>query len=94
VQKLWQEVDIVLAPATPYPAPRLGQNTITVHGEEVLVRPNLGIFTQPISFIGLPVLTYPVWLGNLPLGVQLIAPPHREHTLLHLAQHLENLLKN
>ncbi len=93
VQKLWQEVDLLLAPATPYPAPLLGQNTITVHGEEVLVRPNLGIFTQPISFIGLPVLTYPVWLGALPLGVQLIAPPHREHTLLHLAQHLENLLK-
>lgn len=89
VSQLWQQVDILLAPATPYPAPLLGQQTILVGGEEVLVRPNLGIFTQPISFLGLPALTYPVWLGELPLGVQLIAPPYQEQRLLQLATHLE-----
>ncbi|GAB4213355.1 MAG: AtzE family amidohydrolase [Synechococcales cyanobacterium] len=88
MQQLWQEVDVLLAPATPYPAPLIGQSTITVDGQEILVRPNLGLFTQPISFLGLPVLTVPVLTGSLPLGVQLIAPPHQEVRLLRVAAHL------
>ncbi len=27
-------------------------------------RPNIGIFTQPISFAGLPVVAVPVWLDG------------------------------
>ena len=29
-------------------------------GVEMPVRPNIGIYTQPISFIGLPVVAVPV----------------------------------
>ena len=53
---LFRDVDILLAPATPCRAPRLGQKTFVLDGKELLVRPNLGLFTQPISFIGLPVV--------------------------------------
>ena len=49
-------------------------------GEEILVRPHLGLFTQPLSFIGLPVLSVPIQRKNaLPLGVQLIAAPYNEN---------------
>ena len=50
-------------------------------------RPNIGIFTQPISFIGLPVVAVPVWLdgARLPIGVQVIAPAWREDLALRVA---------
>jgi aspartyl-tRNA(Asn)/glutamyl-tRNA(Gln) amidotransferase subunit A len=54
-------------------------------------RPNIGIYTQPISFIGLPVVAVPVWLGGarLPMGVQVIAPAWREDWALRVALTLE-----
>lgn len=59
-------------------------------GKGVLVRPNLGLFTQPLSFIGLPVISVPVHRpGKLPLGVQIIAAPYNEALVLRVAAHLE-----
>ena len=88
---LFQEVDILLAPATPCRAPRIGQKTMLLDGREMAVRPNLGIFTQPISFIGLPVVSVPVWTEGeaLPIGAQVIAPPWREDLALRVAAELE-----
>ncbi len=87
---LFEEVDVILAPATPYVAPKLGQQTIEVDGEVLPVRPMLGVFTQPISFIGLPVLAVPVPLpGGLPIGVQLIGAPGSENVLFRVAAALE-----
>lgn len=89
---LFDEVDIILAPSTPCRAPKLGQQTFTLDGVEMAVRPNIGIYTQPISFIGLPVVAVPVWLDDgLPLGVQVIAKPWREDLALRVARHLERL---
>jgi aspartyl-tRNA(Asn)/glutamyl-tRNA(Gln) amidotransferase subunit A len=54
------------------------------------VRANIGVFTQPISFIGLPVVAVPVRLDDgLPLGVQVIAAPWREDHALRVAHQLE-----
>ncbi|WP_158816367.1 AtzE family amidohydrolase [Methylocapsa sp. S129] len=91
VAEVFKGVDIVLAPATPCRAPLLGQRTMMLDGQEMLVRPNLGLFTQPISFIGLPVATVPVWTDGekLPIGVQIIAAPWREDLVLRVARALE-----
>ena len=88
---LFRDVDILLAPATPCRAPKLGQKTFVLDGKEMLVRPNIGVFTQPISFIGLPVAAVPVWTEGerLPIGVQIIAPPWREDLALRVARALE-----
>jgi aspartyl-tRNA(Asn)/glutamyl-tRNA(Gln) amidotransferase subunit A len=53
------------------------------------VRANLGIYTQPISFIGLPVVAVPVPLTPMPIGVQIIAAPWREDVALRIAHALE-----
>ena len=91
MQNIFQQVDIILAPTTPCVAPLLGQEKITIAGEEILVRPHLGRFTQPLSFIGLPVLSIPVTEpGKLPLGVQIIAAPYHESIILRVAAALEN----
>jgi len=89
--RLFREVDILLAPATPCRAPKLGQKTFVLRGREMLVRPNLGLLTQPISFIGLPVVAAPVWTPGerLPIGVQIIAAPWREDLALRVAAALE-----
>ncbi len=88
---LFRQVDILLAPATPCRAPKIGQKTFVLDGKELLVRPNIGIFTQPISFIGLPVAAVPVWTERekLPIGVQIIAPPWCEDLALRVARALE-----
>jgi aspartyl-tRNA(Asn)/glutamyl-tRNA(Gln) amidotransferase subunit A len=90
VLKLFDSVDAILAPATPFAAPRIGQQTMLLDGAEVPLRPNIGIFTQPISFIGLPVVAVPVPLQPLPIGVQVIAAPWREDVALRVAAALEN----
>ncbi len=90
VRTLYEEVDIILAPSTPCRAPRIGQATIVIDGATVPARPNIGLFTQPISFIGLPVAAVPVWIdAGLPLGVQVIAAPWREADALRVARALE-----
>ena len=89
VLELFQGVDAILAPATPFPAPRIGQQTMLLDGAQVPLRPNIGIFTQPISFIGLPVVVVPVPLRPLPIGVQIIAAPWREDVALSIAHALE-----
>jgi AtzE family amidohydrolase len=90
VTALFDEVDVILAPCTPCRALRIGQATMELDGATVPARPNIGVFTQPISFIGLPVAAVPVRVGGgLPLAVQVIAAPWREDLALRVAGAIE-----
>jgi 1-carboxybiuret hydrolase len=91
VNALFENVDLILAPATPCRAPLSGQKTFEIDGAEVPVRANLGIYTQPISFIGLPAITVPLLTDRerLPIGVQIIGAPWREDLVLRAAYELE-----
>jgi len=89
VMEVFRNVDVIIAPATPSRAPKLGQKTFTLDGVELAVRANLGIYTQPLSFIGLPIVTVPVAQEGLPIGVQIIAAPWREDHALRVAAELE-----
>jgi len=89
VLALFADLDVILTPATPCTAPLIGQQTFVLDGVELSVRANLGIYTQPISFIGLPVVAVPVALDPLPIAVQVIAAPWREDIALRVAHALE-----
>ena len=89
--EIFKSVDVLLAPATPCTAPKLGQVNFNLDGVELPVRANIGIHTQPISFIGLPVVAVPVPLEPLPIGVQIIAAPWREDIALRVAHALERM---
>ena len=89
VHALFEDVDVILAPATPCSAPLLGQQTFELDGAVLPVRANLGVFTQPISFIGLPVVAVPVFGAGMPVGVQVIAASWREAIALRVAYALE-----
>ena len=91
VLELFKTVDVILAPATPCVAPKLGQVNFVLDGVEMPVRANIGIHTQPISFIGLPVVAVPVPLEPMPIGVQIIAAPWREDIALRVAHALERI---
>jgi AtzE family amidohydrolase len=89
--EIFKTVDVLLAPATPCTAPKLGQVNFNLDGVELPVRANIGIHTQPISFIGLPVAAVPVPLEPLPIGVQIICAPWREDIALRVAHALEKM---
>ncbi len=91
MRDLFSQIDVLIAPATPLAAPMLGQQTMTFNGRELPLRPNIGVFTQPITLIGLPVVAAPIpaAAGGLPVAVQLIAAPWREAVLLRVARALE-----
>ncbi|GEO16136.1 amidase family protein [Microvirga aerophila] len=86
---VFRKTDLIIAPATPCSAPRIGQAMMGVRGEQVPIRPNLGLFTQPISCVGVPVVSVPIFSNTLPIGVQLIGPPWREDLCLRAAYALE-----
>jgi 1-carboxybiuret hydrolase len=87
--EVFGSVDAIIAPATPCVAPKIGQAAFVLDGVELPVRANIGIHTQPISFIGLPVVAVPVPLEPMPIGVQIIAAPWREDIALRVAYALE-----
>ncbi|MFD4838628.1 AtzE family amidohydrolase [Achromobacter sp. NPDC058515] len=91
---LFDQYDVLIAPATPVCATPIGADWLTLAGKELPARASMGLLTQPISAIGLPVCTAPTWPGleqdgHLPLGVQLIGAPWREADCLRAAHALE-----
>lgn len=89
--RLFERFDILLAAATPCAATPIGAEWLELNGQKLPLRPNMGVLTQPISCIGLPVCAVPVWgaHASLPIGVQLIGAPWREDLVLRVAAALE-----
>jgi AtzE family amidohydrolase len=82
--------DVLVAAATPYPATPIGARTIVIDGRETEIRANVGVYTQPVSLAGVPIVSVPVIAaGALPVGVQLIGRAGSEPLLLALAAELE-----
>jgi AtzE family amidohydrolase len=89
--QIFETVDVILAPASPRSATPIGATSMSLRGAEVAPRAYMGLLTQPISFIGLPVITVPfIRDGQMPLGVQVIAAPWREDVCFRVAHALEN----
>ncbi|MCG8710724.1 AtzE family amidohydrolase [Brenneria sp. 4F2] len=90
VLPLFEHTDLLIAAATPCCATRIGQESMRINGVDLPVRANMGMLTQPISFVGLPVVTVPMKTASgLPIGVQIIAAPWREDRCLRAAWALE-----
>lgn len=90
VLPMFEHWDILIAPSTPCPATLIGQETIDINGVALPTRASMGMLSQPISFLGTPVVSVPLTTANgLPIGLQLIAPPWREDLCLRAAWALE-----
>jgi aspartyl-tRNA(Asn)/glutamyl-tRNA(Gln) amidotransferase subunit A len=91
VAEVFAEVDVVLAPAIPEPAPAL--DTVTAGPADEIVR-RMGRFsrlTRPFNVLGLPVVTLPCGFASdgRPLGMQIAGRPFDEATVLRLAHAYE-----
>ncbi|WP_288443614.1 AtzE family amidohydrolase [uncultured Pantoea sp.] len=90
VLPLFDHYDVLIAPATPCTATTIGQETIQINGQDLPTRASMGMLTQPISFLGLPVCSVPLLTASgLPIGLQLIAAPFNEQLALRAAWALQ-----
>lgn len=90
VLTLFDHFDVLIAPATPCSAITIGQESIHINGHDLPAKASMGMLTQPISFLGLPVCTVPLATkSGLPIGLQLIAAPFKEEAALRAAYALE-----
>lgn len=82
-----QRADVLIAPATPCSATPIGAEEMVINGQPLPVRASMGMLTQPISFLGLPVVTVPLRTASgKPIGLQLIAAPFNEQACLRAAR--------
>ncbi len=88
--ELFGRYDVLIAPTVFGAAPLIDDPVVMIDGKPAPARANLGLFTQPLSFIGLPVVAAPLrGVGPLPMGVQLVGAPGSEAVLFALAAELE-----
>lgn len=83
---LFQDFDILIAPSVPMVAPLASKLENNGSGDRPPLRASLGVFTQPISLTGCPVVCVALNTeAGLPTAVQLIGPAGSDPTLLKYA---------
>ncbi len=78
-EQAFREVDLIAAPTSPNTAFKIG-----AHVNDPLAMYLEDVFTLPANLAGVPGISFNVGFDNenLPIGMQLIAPPFREDVLL------------
>ncbi|MBI2913225.1 MAG: amidase, partial [Chloroflexi bacterium] len=87
VDALLAHLDVLIAPATPIVAPPVGQTEVMVEGDRHDVRSSLIRFTRPFNLSGHPACSVRAGFSDngLPVGLQIVAPRHRDDLVLQAA---------
>jgi aspartyl-tRNA(Asn)/glutamyl-tRNA(Gln) amidotransferase subunit A len=86
LRRVFDRFDLLAAPAMPVLAPRIGEETVRVRGEEQPYRLALIPFNSPWSLGGLPVASVPCgFVEGLPVGLALVGRRFDEQTVLRAA---------
>lgn len=87
----FKNVDVILSPTSPEPAPLLGATK-----EDPLKEYLADIFTIPANLAGLPAISIPCGMAGdkkpLPIGLQLLTKNNTDSYLLDIAEATQNLL--
>ncbi|GAB3896556.1 amidase family protein [Spirosoma agri] len=84
-ERVFEHYDFLLSPTTPTPAFKLGEKT-----GDPLQMYLADIFTVQANVVGYPAISIPNGSdGDLPIGIQLMAPPFAEGALVALAKEMQ-----
>jgi aspartyl-tRNA(Asn)/glutamyl-tRNA(Gln) amidotransferase subunit A len=92
--KIWTHLDCLMTPASPITAPKIGEMTVAFGSVTEDVRSAATRLTRPFNVLGWPALAIPCGFSSagLPIGLQLVAPPLQEDSLLQAGAALEDAL--
>jgi aspartyl-tRNA(Asn)/glutamyl-tRNA(Gln) amidotransferase subunit A len=90
--KIWKNLDCLLTPATPMTAPKIGETSVEFGSFTEDVRSAATRLTRPFNVLGWPALALPCGFSSagLPIGLQVVAPPQQEDSLLQAGAALED----
>jgi aspartyl-tRNA(Asn)/glutamyl-tRNA(Gln) amidotransferase subunit A len=90
--KIWKHLDCLMTPATPMTAPKIGEMSVDIGTFTEDVRTAATRLTRPFNVLGWPALALPCGFSNvgMPIGLQVVAPPQQEDTLLQAGAALED----
>ena len=88
---LLTQVDAIVTPAVSLPAPKIGQKTLQVDGEDLEVRMAVTRIPRALNLTGLPLLTLPCGFSadGLPIGLQIIGAAFDEKQILEIGHAYE-----
>jgi aspartyl-tRNA(Asn)/glutamyl-tRNA(Gln) amidotransferase subunit A len=83
----FQDVDAIVAPTVPVPAPLIGAESVQIDGVQTGVRPAIVGHSRPANFTGLPAISIPCGYtrDGLPVGLQIIGRAFDEAMILRIA---------
>ena len=89
--ELLQQVDVLVGPMEPIPAPKLGEGQVQVGNTTQGVIPTLTQFNRAFNLNGFPAITVPCGFSdnNLPIGLQIAGRPYDESSVLRVAHAYE-----
>ncbi len=86
-QAAFAKVDVIMGPPSPFLPFKIGERN-----QDPLAMYLVDLYTVPVNLVGLPALSLPAgFVGNLPVGLQIIANQLGENLLFAVAKNLENL---
>jgi aspartyl-tRNA(Asn)/glutamyl-tRNA(Gln) amidotransferase subunit A len=92
IQRVFQEVDVMILPTTPITAPLIGERVVRWPTGDEPVDGALVRLTSPFNLSGVPALSVPYGqAGGLPVGVQVVGPWNGEARALAVGRLIEGL---
>jgi len=84
LNKLFDQVDVIVTPCTPITAPKIGETTVEVGGQQEDARLASTRFVRALNLAGVPALSVPCGLDpkGLPIGLQIFGRAFDEATVL------------
>lgn len=93
LERVWAQAEVLVTPTLPCAPPELSAQTTLVGERSLPLGSALVWFTGPFNLAGTPTLSLPTGLvGGLPVGLQLVGPPHEDALVVFVAAACEDEL--